>query len=137
MKKFLQILLLVLLFTSCSTKENPSEETSIHDIAFSVSSTDESRLSRIDFNILGSDREVKHTSYSNTHLPLSRSFLQHRVNMFTNLGIGYTDNSAGAVGEPFEPYSITLQIKVDNEVKAEKEVNITEAGQVDFVEFTF
>lgn len=137
MKKLLLVLLLGFLITACSTEDDPSEKIAIHDITFSVSSTDDSRLSGIDFNILGSEKEVMHSSYSNAHLPLSRTFLNHEVKRFTELGIGYTDNSAGPVGEPFEPYSITMQIKVDAEVKAEKTVEIIEAGQVEFVTFGF
>lgn len=137
MKKILLVILLGLVVGSCSTEDDVSEKTTNHDIVFSVSSTDNSRLSNIDFNILGSEQEVKHSSYSNTHLPLSRTFLNHKVNMFTNLGIGYTDNSGGAVGESFEPYTVTLEIRVDTEVKAEKDITITESGQVDFVTFSF
>ncbi len=137
MKKLLPILLLTIVSFSCSTEEDVSEKTTVHDIEFSVSSTDDNRLSRIDFDILGSEQEVKHSSYSNTHLPLTRAFQNHKVNMFTILGIGYTDDSSGPVGEPFEPYTISLQIRVDSKVVAEKEISITEPGQVDFVNYTF
>lgn len=137
MKKILLVLLLGLVVGSCSTEDDASKKTTTHDIVFLVSSTDNSRLSGIEFTILGSEQEVKHSSYSNTHLPLSRTYLNHKVNMFTNLGIGYTDNSGGAVGEPFEIYTITLQIRVGTEVKAEKAITITEAGQVEFVHFSF
>ena len=86
---------------------------------------------------MGSDKEVYHSSYSNDHLPLTRNYPAHKVKRFTLLGIQYSDNSAGAVGEAFEPYTVNLEIKVDSEIKAEKEITIAEGGQVDSVSFTF
>ena len=135
MKKILQIFFLALFVVSCSSDDDPTEE--IHDVSFSVRSTDDSRQSHIEFNIMGSDKEVYHSSYSNDHLPLTRNYPAHKVKRFTLLGIQYSDNSAGAVGEAFEPYTVTLEIKVDSEIKAEKEITIAEGGQVDSVSFTF
>lgn len=135
MKRKLLILFLALFIVSCSSDDDTTEE--IHDISFLVRSTDDSRQSRIEFNIMGSDKEVYHSSYSNDHLPLTRNYPAHKIKRFTLLGIQYSDNSAVAVGEAFEPYTVTLEIKVDSEIKAEKEITITEGGQVDSVSFTF
>lgn len=135
MKKLLPIFLIAIVFASCSVEDDVSEE--IHDISFSVESTDENRLSQIQFRIMDSRQDIHHSSYSNEHLPLTGNFPQQKVQRSTRLEIDYLDNSSFAVGETFEPYTVTLRIKVDSRVMAEKEYTITEAGQVEYVIYTF
>lgn len=135
MKKFLQILFVTVLLTSCSTDDDPSKKVEFHNITFSVSSTDNNRLSQILFEIKNSEENVYHSSYSNVHLPLTRNFVNHKITEFSFLEITYIDNSGGGVGETFEPYSVTLLIKVGAEIKAEKVFTVTESGHVDFVAY--
>lgn len=41
------------------------------------------------------------------------------------------------MGVPFEPYTIKMTIRVDDEIVESKEVTISESGQVDFVNYSF
>lgn len=138
MKKILQILLLTFVITSCSTDDDSSKKyPQQQNITFFVASTDNSRLSNIEFEIMNSEVEVSHSSYSNVHLPLTKHYLNHKIKEFTILEITYIDNSGGAVGVPFEPYTVTLIINLGSEVIAEKEFTVTESGHVDFVNYSF
>lgn len=138
MKNILPILLLISVLTSCSTDDDSgNKDLGNHDIFFSVTSTDDNRFSNIEYKIMNSEVDINHSSYSNVHLPLSRNFFNQKIKEFTILEVNYRDNSGGAVGVPFEPYTVTLIITVDAEVKAEKEFTVTESGHVDHVEYMF
>lgn len=137
-KQLLSILTIFILFSSCTSDDDPRDNyPQTRDISMSVSSTDDERMSDITFSIHGSGIEISDFSSSDSHLPFSRNYRNKTIPFFTKLNITYRDNSGGAVGVPFEPYNITLQIRVDSEIKAEKEITITESGTVDYVEFTF
>lgn len=138
MKNILSILIFSLLLASCSTDDSTAQRSlGVHDVIFHVSSTDETRLSQIDFKIMNSGTDVHHSSYSNNHLPLTRNFQAQEIKEFTKLEIGYLDNSGGAVGIPFEPYDVIVRIEVDGKVIAEKEFTVTDSGQVSSVTYDF
>tara|TARA_A100000171_G_scaffold44571_1_gene47515 strand:- start:9130 stop:9555 length:426 start_codon:yes stop_codon:yes gene_type:complete len=137
-QQLLSILTILILFSSCSSDDDPRDNyPQTRDITMSVSSSDNERMSDITFSIDGTGIEVSDFSSSDSHLPLSKDYLNKTIPYFTVLNITYRDNSGGAVGVPFEPYNITLQIRVDAEIKAEKEITITESGTVDYIEFIF
>ena len=138
MKKTLLILLLISVFSSCSTDDDSENiRTANHDISFSVTSTDDSRLSNVELKIMNNEVEINESSYSNTHLPLTRNFDDQKIKQFTILEVNYRDNSDVIIGVPFEPYTVSLVIKVDDKVKAEKEFTVSESGYVDAVVFIF
>ncbi|GMN08373.1 hypothetical protein MTsPCn9_09920 [Croceitalea sp. MTPC9] len=137
-KQFLAITILALLTLSCSSDDDPRDNyPKKKDISFSVTSSDTDRLSRVTIKIIGNGVEISNSSYSQSHLPLTREYLKQSIPFQTLLGITYEDNSGGEIGVPFEPYNIKFIIKVDSETVAEKEITINGPGTVDSVEFTF
>lgn len=137
-KSLLLVITLGLLIISCSSDPDPRDNYPQNlDITFSVSSSDNDRLSDITFNIEGEGISISDFSSSASHLPINKDYLNKSIPYFTTLGITYRDNSGGEVGIPFEPYNIVLIIRVDSEIKAEKEITITESGTTDFVIFKF
>tara|TARA_R110000796_G_scaffold185330_2_gene302109 strand:- start:198832 stop:199257 length:426 start_codon:yes stop_codon:yes gene_type:complete len=137
-RQLLSILTIFILFSSCTSDDDPRDNyPQNRDISMSVSSTDDERMSDITFSINGSGIEISDFSSSDSHLPFSRNYINKTIPFLTLLNITYRDNSGGPVGAPFEPYKITLKIRVDSETKAEKEVTITESGTVDYIEFSF
>lgn len=138
MKKFLLILSIAFTAVACSSDEAAEDKyPQHHNVTFSVVSSDLSRFSEIEVDIEGKGIDVRSSSYSNVHLPFVRNYTNQVIPEFTNLGISYRDNSGGAVGEAFEPYTVKLTISVDSEIKAEEEFQITESGFVGSADYIF
>lgn len=137
-KQLLAITTLALLTLACSSDDDPRDNyPKKKDILFSVTSSDTNRFSRITFQIIGNGVEITNSSYSESHLPLIKEYLNQSIPFLTSLAITYNDNSGGEIGVPFEPYNIEFKIRVDAETVAEKEITINESGTIDSVEFTF
>ncbi|MGW8122943.1 hypothetical protein ACV07N_09805 [Roseivirga echinicomitans] len=127
------------LLASCpSPDEDPRDNyPQNRDITLTVSSSDNDRMSEITSSIQGRGLEISRFSSGNSHLPLEQEFINKSIPFFTVVNITYRDNSGGKVGVPFEAYDIVLTIRIDSEIKAEKEIRITKSGIVDYVEFIF
>tara|TARA_R110002049_G_scaffold248583_3_gene423060 strand:+ start:161 stop:586 length:426 start_codon:yes stop_codon:yes gene_type:complete len=137
-KKLLAIITFVFLIISCSSDDDPRDNyPQIKNISFSVTSSDNNRLSDITFTIQGEGIDISDFSSSESHLPITRSYLNQSIAFLTTLDITYRDNSGGEIGVPFIPYTIKLKVSADSETLVEKEVIITESGTTDFVFFTF
>ncbi|WP_117884141.1 hypothetical protein [Aureibaculum luteum] len=137
-KRLLAIITLVCLTISCSSDDDPRDNYPQNkDITFSITSSDDNRLSEIEYTIEGDGVNILEASYSESHLPNAKSYLSQSIPYSTSLGIHYKDNSGGGVGIPFNPYVIKLEIKVDSKVVAEKETTINESGTVEFLNFIF
>jgi hypothetical protein len=127
----------ILLFSSCDDDDPRDNYPQTHDISFSVTSSDNSRQSVVDVSIIGEGVEISDKSVGNTHLPYKKDFFNQRIPFSTLLGISYQDNSGGAIGVPFVPYTIKITIKVGSEIKAEKEIEITESRLITSTEYIF
>jgi hypothetical protein len=138
-KQLLAVITLVFLTISCSSDDDPRDNyPQNRDITFSITSSDNNRLSEIEFNIEGDGIKKSESSYSESHLPKTQSYLSQSIPYSTLLWIHYKDNSKiENIGTPFSPYTIKLEIKVDTEIVAEKEIIINERGAVDSLGFTF
>tara|TARA_Y100000588_G_C14045940_1_gene834977 strand:- start:57 stop:473 length:417 start_codon:yes stop_codon:yes gene_type:complete len=137
MKKLILLIVIAITTSGCSNSDDPFEQyPQTHDITFDVSSS-ENRQSSIDFQILGGDIEKEFHSFSDDHLPLSRIYRNQKVNYQTGLLITYRDVSNVQVGVDFEPYTVTLTIRVDSEIVATNEFIVDESGLVDYVEYKF
>jgi hypothetical protein len=137
-KQLLAVITLVFLTISCSSDDNPRDNyPQNRDITFSITSSDNNRLSEIEYTIEGDGINILESSYSESHLPKTKSYLSQLIPYSTILGIHYRDNSGGEVGIPFNPYTIMVEIKVDSKIVAEKETTINESGTVEFLNFIF
>ena len=88
-------------------------------------------------DIEGDNLDISWRSSSNGNLPLDISYPNTTVAYLTIATINYRDLSEVQVGVPFEPYTIKMTIRVDDEIVESKEVTISESGQVDFVNYSF
>ena len=86
---------------------------------------------------MNSEDGVNLSSHSNKHHPMEKIFVDQKIKEFIILEIGYRDNSDGAVRVPFGPYTVTLIIKEDSEIIAEKQFAVMESGHVDSVNYIF
>jgi hypothetical protein len=137
-KQLLVVMVLLFLTISCSSDEDSRDNYPQNkDITFSITSSDNNRLSTIEYTIEGDDLNIFESSYSESHLPKTNNYLSLSIPYSTNLEIYYKDNSGGEVGVPFDPYTILLEIKVDSNVIAEKEATINETGTVETLDFIF
>jgi hypothetical protein len=138
-KQLLAVITLVLLTISCSSDDDPRDNyPQNRDITFSVTSSDNNRLSEIEYKIEGDGITILESSYSESHLPKTKSYLSQSIPYATLLWINYKDNSKiENIGIPFSPYTIKLEIKIDTEIVAEKETTIIERGTVEYLDFTF
>ncbi len=146
MKKvfFLTLIVNIIFSTSCSHDDNIDNIQENVSIEFKISSTSSNRLSEImtivtngvDENGI-SKLDLKNESNSNIHLPYSKDYINQTVYHNTSLGIHYRDNSGVSIGSTFENYSITMTILVDGVIVSEKEVEITEAGMVGNLDYSF
>ncbi len=136
MKKIFYYLALCIVLSSCSD-DSPVDQYPQHvDLVFLVESSDESRRSAITtlisngVNNSGSyDLHIEEKSLSDFNLPYSRTYINQTVKYATRLGLSYLDDS-NEFGVPFEPYTITMTIRIDGEVIASDEYEVTESGQV-------
>lgn len=137
-KKLFAVYTIVLLIISCSSDDDPRDNyPQIRDIVFSVTSSDNTRMSDITFTIQSNAIDISEFSSSESHLPKTNSYLKQSIPFQTTLDISFRDNSGGKIGVPFEPYTINLKISADLETLAEKEVLIQESGATEFVFFTY
>jgi hypothetical protein len=137
MKKLILSTFALLLVLSCSDEPAPFEAyPQTHDIRFTIEASDK-RGSEIDLDIEGDNLDISWRSSSNDNLPLDISYPNTKVAYLTIATINYRDLSEVQVGVPFEPYTIKMTIRVDDEIVESKEVTISESGQVDFVNYSF
>ena len=137
MKKLILSTFTLLLVLSCSDEPAPFEAyPQTHDIRFTIEASDK-RGSEIDLDIEGDNLDISWRSSSNDNLPLDISYPNTTVAYLTIATINYRDLSEVQVGVPFEPYTIKMTIRVDDEIVESKEVIISESGQVDFVNYSF
>ena len=137
MKKLILSTYALLLVLSCSDEPAPFEAyPQTHDIRFTIEASDK-RGSEIDLDIEGDNLDISWRSSSNDNLPLDISYPNTTVAYLTIATINYRDLSEVQVGVPFEPYTIKMTIRVDDEIVESKEVTISESGQVDFVNYSF
>ena len=137
MKKLILSTFVLLLVLSCSDEPAPFEAyPQTHDIRFTIEASDK-RGSEIDLDIEGDNLDISWRSSSNDNLPLDISYPNTTVAYLTIATINYRDLSEVQVGVPFEPYTIKMTIRVDDEIVESKEVTISESGQVDFVNYSF
>ncbi|PWL27882.1 hypothetical protein [uncultured Roseivirga sp.] len=137
MKKLILSTFALLLVLSCSDEPAPFEAyPQTHDIRFTIEASDK-RGSEIDLDIEGDNLDISWRSSSNDNLPLDISYPNTTVAYLTIATINYRDLSEVQVGVPFEPYTIKMTIRVDDEIVESKEVTINESGQVDFVNYSF
>lgn len=137
MKKLILSTFALLLALSCSDEPAPFEAyPQTHDIRFTIEASDK-RGSEIDLDIEGDNLDISWRSSSNDNLPLDISYPNTTVAYLTIATINYRDLSEVQVGVPFEPYTIKMTIRVDDEIVESKEVTISESGQVDFVNYSF
>ncbi|KYG71512.1 MULTISPECIES: hypothetical protein [Roseivirga] len=137
MKKLILSTFALLLVLSCSDEPAPFEAyPQTHDIRFTIEASDK-RGSEIDLDIEGDNLDISWRSSSNDNLPLDISYPNTTVAYLTIATINYRDLSEVQVGVPFEPYTIKMTIRVDDEIVESKEVTISESGQVDFVNYSF
>ncbi|MBO6662242.1 MAG: hypothetical protein JJ862_18295 [Roseivirga sp.] len=137
MKKLILSTFALLLVLSCSDEPAPFEAyPQTHDIRFTIEASDK-RGSEIDLDIEGDNLDISWRSSSNGNLPLDISYPNTTVAYLTIATINYRDLSEVQVGVPFEPYTIKMTIRVDDEIVESKEVTISESGQVDFVNYSF
>lgn len=137
MKKLTLSTFVLLLVLSCSDEPAPFEAyPQTHDIRFTIEASDK-RGSEIDLDIEGDNLDISWRSSSNDNLPLDISYPNTTVAYLTIATINYRDLSEVQVGVPFEPYTIKMTIRVDDEIVESKEVTISESGQVDFVNYSF
>lgn len=137
MKKLILSTFALLLVLSCSDEPAPFEAyPQTHDIRFTIEASDK-RGSEIDLDIEGDNLDISWRSSSNDNLPLDISYPNTKVAYLTIATINYRDLSEVQVGVPFEPYTLKMTIRVDDEIVESKEVTISESGQVDFVNYSF
>lgn len=137
MKKLILSTFTLLLVLSCSDEPAPFEAyPQTHDIRFTIEASDK-RGSEIDLDIEGDNLDISWRSSSNDNLPLDISYPNTTVAYLTIATINYRDLSEVQVGVPFEPYTLKMTIRVDDEIVESKEVTISESGQVDFVNYSF
>ncbi len=137
MKKLILSTFVLLLVLSCSDEPAPFEAyPQTHDIRFTIEASDK-RGSEIDLDIEGDNLDISWRSSSNDNLPLDISYPNTKVAYLTIATINYRDLSEVQVGVPFEPYTLKMTIRVDDEIVESKEVTISESGQVDFVNYSF
>lgn len=137
MKKLILSTFALLLVLSCSDEPAPFEAyPQTHDIRFTIEASDK-RGSEIDLDIEGDNLDISWRSSSNDNLPLDISYPNTTVAYLTIATINYRDLSEVQVGVPFEPYTLKMTIRVDDEIVESKEVTISESGQVDFVNYSF
>lgn len=144
MKKIalLTTLFISLLLSSCE-ESNPIDDYPKNlDVEFIITSTKTDDFSRVTstisngINEQGSeDLNIVNSSYSNTHLPYSKTYINQTIKYSTNLLLEFTDNSSVTIGQPFDSYSIELIIKVNGEVVANKVATIAESGKYEYLIF--
>ncbi|PVW11717.1 hypothetical protein [Marixanthomonas spongiae] len=136
MKKLVLILIVAQLLISCSTDDDPrSDYPKKMDITFQLQASDVDRNVQIKSSIIGKDLEIINKSNGNTVLPYKKEYIQQKIPFDTNLVLEYQDYSTVMIGESFQPYTITLYIKINNDIVSKKEVEIRESGQVEFTLF--
>lgn len=136
MKKLVLILIAAQLLISCSTDDDPrSDYPKKMDITFQLQASDVDRNVQIKSSIIGKDLEIINKSNGNTVLPYKKEYIQQKIPFDTNLVLEYQDYSTVMIGESFQPYTITLYIKINNDIVSQKEVEIRESGQVEFTLF--
>jgi len=144
MKKIIYFICTIyMLLLSCSTDGDLRTGYSKNvDIKFVISSSDESKLSSIETSISNgvnhdgeSDIDITTSSYSNTHLPFEKLYINQTVKYNTSLFVSFKDNSGVPIEDTFESYTIVIDIFVDGENMISKEFLINEAGFVGFASY--
>ena len=136
MKKLVLILIAAQLLISCSTDDDPrSDYPKKMNITFQLQASYVDRNVQIKSSIIGKDLEIINKSNGNTVLPYKKEYIQQKLPFDTNLVLEYQDYSTVMIGESFQPYTITLYIKINNDIVSQKEVEIRESGQVEFTLF--
>ncbi len=75
-KQLLAVITLVFLTISCSSDDDPRDNyPQNRDITFSITSSDNNRLSEIKYTIEGNGINILESSYSDSHLPKTKSYL--------------------------------------------------------------
>jgi len=137
MKKLFYLTLISIGMFSCDSDNEIDTYNEFADIKFTVTSTEIDRQSEIESMISNGTDDTGSTnlhivdeSYSNEHLPYTQEYIHQTVFHATILSLYFKDNSGAPIGQPFEPYTVTLNIYVDSNVVAEEEIIITDSGQV-------
>lgn len=147
MKKIINTVLLVcaslLTLSSCSVDSN-SEYPKLINIDFIVTATKQTTTSRIETSIITPSNEngvssldIKSSSYSNSHVPFEKKIIQQSIPSFAVLGLRYQDDLFLNVDDAFEPYSVNLEIKIDDKIVADKTVIIDTEGKVVNLKYDF
>lgn len=140
MRKFIYSLLTILIFISCTEHKEPWEKGDLSlDVKFVIES-DEKRPSIINLDINdGSNGSIQITeSFEKPdNLPFGKQFIKQRVDFYTDAMLSYKDRSPVKVGVPFEEYTITLKIFINDELKKEKDFLVTTGYENYAISYSF
>ena len=92
------------ILTGCSDNDSDGFPRNA-DIEMIVESSDHQRLTEIETIVFGTGLELRTHSYSNTHLPYKKFYLNQQIPRLSYVSMSFRDNSVVTIGATFTSYA--------------------------------